>query len=370
MKKSHTFYLLKILCLLLFFPSHVNATGVFPIIDLNEDFNEANLLMNVYNPPNISEECNNQETPCSPQFTLILPQWMRPYPNESTVTIYEPRRFFLYNPVTSAEQINDCRKFSVGSGYNIPVLFSKDQGKLKIEIEFNKTSTIDTTFDWNWGEGESICYLYNIPIYNPYLVNQRNTKYYPFDDYEMSFGFSFPYATDFQGFVRIPKQFRITNLSINTSQKDVMTLQTINIAYFNFKPIENETQIFSIKFSRLPDLGSLILVGSILFGLPLLLALFFCLSATPHINRTKENRITIFYIAIIPLFISMLPFLSDKPTEFTLFDALMALTVVFLVLNILKDFVFSEKKLFYGSKWRIIISIIVLIVVFAIWGFS
>ena len=84
-------------------PTYVIATGVFPIIELEKNLNKANILINIYNPPNIIHTCtnkSNENISCSYQFSLILPQWLQPY--EGGVTIYEPRRFFLYNPETSA----------------------------------------------------------------------------------------------------------------------------------------------------------------------------------------------------------------------------------------------------------------------------
>jgi len=342
-------------------PTYVIATGVFPIIELEKNLNKANILINIYNPPNIIHTCtnkSNENISCSYQFSLILPQWLQPY--EGGVTIYEPRRFFLYNPETSAELIDDCRKFSSGTEYITDIGLSKTSKGYKFKV-YDTTIFTPVSFDWNLEKGASSCYIYKIPVYNPHIVNQTLAKYYPFDSYELKIGFSFPYQTDFQGLIIIPEEFTITNFSINATQKILETKLTRNIGYFNFKPIINEPELFLVKFYRIPDLGSRFLVFFILLGLPAILITFFWISSTPEQDRTRMSRITAFYLAIVPFFFSMTTFLNDKPSIFTIFDALMAISITSLVLNVIKDFLFPNW--FTNKKIRGFLSLILVVAI-------
>ncbi len=347
--------------LLVLLPCYVSATGVFSIVRLDKDFNRLDILMNVYNPPIIQQECLNkskEEIPCSRHFSLVLPQWLESH--NLSATIYEPRRFIFYNPLTSSQLIEDCRKFSVGGNYSLQMTITKG-GKLKIE-KLNQTQFIRVPFDWNLEKGGSDCYFYNIPIYNPLIVDQTKIKWYPFDSYNMRFGFVFPYKTNFQGLITLPKQFRMTSFSINTTQKNVKTIPTRNVGYFNFKPIVNENQLFYIKFSRNPDFGSKILIGIILFGLPSLLFFFFLFSSP--IQKDKFNKKIAFYLAIIPLFFSMTIFLKDKPRTFTLFDASLTCSVSFLILNVMNDFMFSKFFSYKFIKLKISMKFIIFFILF------
>lgn len=333
--------------LLLILPIYVSATGVFPIIQLDKNLNQANFLINVYDPPpTIAQDClnkSNEKINCSQQFSLILPPWNEQL-KEGT-KLLNPNNFILYNPQTSAELIENCRNFSSHVNYYVTVPSSTAPNR-------------EVPFYWNLNSGGFDCYLYNIPVYDTHLVDQTNYKWYPFDWYEMKFGFSFPYSTDFQGWISVPEEFTITSLTINTNnatQKNYVTTMTKNIAYFSFEPMPNETQFFYVGFDRLPDWGSKILVASIILGLPFILIAFFIFSSTPQKDKTIETRIIVFYLAIIPLFISMATFLNNKPTKFTLFDALMMLSIIFLGLNLIKDFILERP---FRSRDRLVFSLI------------
>jgi len=289
-----------------------------------------------------------------------LPEWLESY--EGGATIYEPRRFLLYNPETSAILVENCRNFSVGGELIVNIMIKNSS--ITVE-EPNQLYFIKVPFNWNLKESGSSCYLYKIPVYNPFLVDKTRVKYYPFDSYSLKIGFLFPYKTDFQGLVILPEQFTITSFSINTTQKIVKTISTRNVGYFNFKPIVNETTLFSIDFSRNPDIGRKILLGIILIGLPSVLMTFFLFSS--NFSTQRNIKITAFYLSVIPLFFSMLTFLKDKPTSFTLLDVSLTLSVSALILNIVKDFIFPQffviKISLWGNeinlKW-IIISILVI----------
>jgi len=326
-----------IILLLLIFSTNVPATGVFPVIQLDKNFNQANFLINVYDPPPVIQGClnkSNEKINCSQQFSLILPPWHEQLKEGEKLT--NPRFFVIYNPQTSAELIKNCRNFSSNTKYNATV-------------PYPTAPTTEVPFYWNSEFGGFDCYLYNLPVYNEYLVDQTNLKWYPFDTYEMKFGFSFPYATNFQGLVIIPEEFTITSIIINTTNTTRKEgPMTENIAYFASEPMPNETQFFYVGFDRLPDKGSKFLVSSIIFGLPLIIILFFILSSTTEEIRTRELRITAFYLVIIPLFISMIPFLNAKPTKFTLFDALMLLSIASLGLNFIKDFILGD---LFRNRW-------------------
>lgn len=343
----------------------VTSSGVFPIIQLDEDFNEASIIVNIYNPPNILKNCQNvtsDNISCSHHFTLLLPQWIDIADDGLRATIHEPKRFLLYHPQTNAAQYKDCRKFSPGGGYDVKFSLSKHDNQLNARI-LKHDSMARVPVQWNQEEAGANCYIYDLPIYNPAMVDKDKTKFYPFDSYLMQVGFSIPYQTDFQGLVIIPEQFIITSIDVNTS-KGITTL-TENIGYFNLRLGTDEDVIFKINYGRIVDFGSKVLVGFIFIFLILILTLFFIKSSNPEAPVSYETRIKGYYVGVIPLFISMLVFLKDKPQIFTLFDAVMALSVILLTGNILKDF--STIKFIQHRCVRIVFVIAIFLVIGFLW---
>ena len=173
-----------------------------------------------------SLDINNTLIDCTPQFALILPQWQKI--QDTTITTYVPRRFIFYNPKTTAKLLDECMKFSADESA---------AGRFELNsYKFTPLVTsqlINTTFAWNLNPGGSSCYVYSLPIYNPYFINKDKTKYYPFDSYVLEFGVSFPYKTDFQGMVFVPEQFTITDMRFNTTSTAPEVRTNKNVGYFN-----------------------------------------------------------------------------------------------------------------------------------------
>jgi len=328
-------------------------------IDVDESLDKFFVRTITFGPESEPEDCNtkdNLKMNCSKFLYYKSPIWADV--ETSDLFLHTQRWYVLTHPDTKAEYRDDCRKLAGAFSVNAPITLSKVDGKLKMQP--NKPDDLTLSFSL-YNNYSYPCIYMEFPYLNPYLI-KKNQKFYPFDNYFLDLGFYIPKISLVNFEVKLPLDFKLSNIETIPETKTVTSDSYSNPIFFEFKDLnvdEDNPVGAKIKFERFPSFSDKIFPLIMLLLLPLAAFLYFGFSPNIKADGRRMNATTAFYLSLFPLFFAFGGYFSNFPNVYSFAHASFTFTVFLLIVSLIKDFTKYE---FQRGLHRFLIILVSLII--------